>query len=109
MTVSLPDDLITESNDDDPIHELDAIIDQEDIATPFHDALDFLEDEPELAEFFNPNLNIPRANLDFDDPEASAVGWTHSFFALIHDLCLSLVLLLTRVKDTSPAHNEPTF
>ena len=58
MLASLPEDLIAQGATDDPIHELDAIIDREDVSTPFHDALDHLQDP---SEFINPNLNIPRA------------------------------------------------
>lgn len=52
------------SSSDDPIDELDAIIDDEDITMTFHDPLDDLFQDNEILEVINPNLKIPRAQLD---------------------------------------------
>jgi hypothetical protein len=54
----------TTSNSDDPIDELDAIIDDEDINMTFHDPLDDLFDDDQMLEVINPNLKIPRAKID---------------------------------------------
>ena len=42
----------------DPIDELDAIIDNEDIDMMFHDPLTELFEDNEILEFVNPSLNI---------------------------------------------------
>lgn len=52
------------SNSDDPIDELDAIIDDEDITMTFHDPLDDLFEDNEMLEVINPNFRIPRAQVD---------------------------------------------
>lgn len=49
---------------DDPIDELDAIIDDEDLTATFHDPLDDLFQENEMFEVVNPNLKLPRAKID---------------------------------------------
>jgi hypothetical protein len=56
------------SSTDDPIDELDAIIGDEDTGTIFHDPLDDLFDDNdldnEMLEVINPNLKLPRPQLD---------------------------------------------
>ncbi|CAF4129363.1 unnamed protein product, partial [Rotaria sp. Silwood2] len=52
------------SNSDDPIDELDAIIDDEDITMTFHDPLDDLFQDNEMLEVINPNLKLPRPQID---------------------------------------------
>ncbi|CAF0783623.1 unnamed protein product [Rotaria sordida] len=52
------------SNSDDPIDELDAIIDDEDIAMTFHDPLDDLFQDNQMLEVINPNLKLPRPQID---------------------------------------------
>lgn len=51
---------------DDPIDELDAVIDNEDIdlSMTFHDPLDDLFDNEEMLEVINPNLRLPRPQVD---------------------------------------------
>lgn len=63
-TVTTTSSLTTTSNSDDPIDELDAIIDDEDITMTFHDPLDDLFQETEMLEVINPNLKLPRAHID---------------------------------------------
>lgn len=52
------------STSDDPIDELDAIIDDEDIAMAFHDPLDDLFEDEEMLEVINPNLRLPRPQIN---------------------------------------------
>ncbi|CAF3337216.1 unnamed protein product [Rotaria socialis] len=49
---------------DDPIDELDAIIDDEDLTMTFHDPLDDLFQDNEMLEVINPNLALPRPQMD---------------------------------------------
>ena len=49
---------------DDPIDELDAIIDDEDITTNFHDELDDIFADKQIVEVINPNLKLPRPQVD---------------------------------------------
>lgn len=62
------------SNSDDPIDELDAIIDDEDITMTFHDPLDDLFEDNEMLEVINPNFRIPRAQLDSPSTDAPSVS-----------------------------------
>lgn len=62
------------SNSDDPIDELDAIIDDEDITMTFHDPLDDLFDDNEALEVINPNFRIPRAQVDSQLTDGSSVS-----------------------------------
>lgn len=68
-TVTTTSSITTTSNSDDPIDELDAIIDDDDIAMTFHDPLDDLFQESEMLEVINPNLKIPRAHIDTPSTE----------------------------------------
>ena len=52
------------SDSDDPIDELDAIIDDEDITMTFHDPLDDLFEDNEMLEVINPNLKLPRPQMN---------------------------------------------
>lgn len=53
-----------ESIFDDPIDELDAIIDNDDLTMTFHDPLDDLFNDDEMLEVINPNLKVPRPQVD---------------------------------------------
>lgn len=65
MLASLPSDTIsTLSSTYDPIDELDSIIDNEDINTTFHDPLNEPYDENDILEAVNPNIKLPRPNVD---------------------------------------------
>jgi hypothetical protein len=64
MLASLPSDTISTLSSYDPIDELDAIIDDEDINTTFHDPLDDLFEDNEVLEAINPNLKLSRPNID---------------------------------------------
>jgi hypothetical protein len=64
MLASLPSDTMSTSSTYDPIDELDAIIDHEDVEMTFHDSLNELYDDNEMLEVVNPNLKLPRANID---------------------------------------------
>ena len=64
----------TSSYGDDPIDELDAIIDDEDIAMTFHDPLDDLFQDNEMLEAINPNLKLPRAQIDSQPRGIFSVG-----------------------------------
>ncbi|CAF1385731.1 unnamed protein product, partial [Rotaria magnacalcarata] len=48
---------------DDPIDELDAIIDDEDLTMTFHDPLDDLFQDNEMLEVINPNLALPHSQM----------------------------------------------
>ena len=61
---SLSSRTTSHDDDDDPIHALDAIIDDDDIAMTFHDPLDDLFDDNEMLEVINPNLKIPRPQVN---------------------------------------------
>ncbi len=50
---------ITTLSSYDPIDELDALIDQDDLNRTFHDPLDELYEDNEMLEFTNPNLKLP--------------------------------------------------
>jgi hypothetical protein len=63
MLASLPADTVSLSSYD-PIDELDAIIDNEDIEMAFHDSLNDLYEDNEMLEIVNPNLKLPRPNID---------------------------------------------
>ncbi|CAF1457750.1 unnamed protein product, partial [Adineta ricciae] len=52
------------SDTDDPIHELDDVIPDDDIAMTFHDPLDDLFQDNEMLEVINPNLKLPRPQVD---------------------------------------------
>jgi len=58
-TSSLASSATVASSSDDPIDELDAIIDDEDITMTFHDPLDDLFEDNEMLEVINPNLRLP--------------------------------------------------
>lgn len=62
------------SSSDDPIDELDAIIDDEDITMTFHDPLDDLFQDNEMLEVINPNFKIPRAQIDAQPTGLSSVS-----------------------------------
>ncbi len=64
VTSSLSSSTTIASSSDDPIDELDAIIDDEDITMTFHDPLDDLFDDNEMLEVINPNLKLPRPQVD---------------------------------------------
>lgn len=65
ILASLPPDTISTISSDDPIDELDAIIDNEDLDLTFHDPLnDLFDDNDEMLEAINPNLQIPRPQVD---------------------------------------------
>ncbi|CAF1176917.1 unnamed protein product [Adineta ricciae] len=64
VLASLPSDTASTLSSYDPIDELDAIIDNEDINPTFHDPLDELYDDNEMLEVMNPNLKLPRPNVD---------------------------------------------
>lgn len=64
MLASLPLDTISSLNTYDPIDELDAIIDNEDVNTIFHDSLNDLFEDNDLLEARNPNFQIPRPTID---------------------------------------------
>lgn len=72
--------ITTTSNSDDPIDELDAIIDDEDITTTFHDPLDDLFEDNEMLEVINPNLKLPRAHIDTQSTGGFTVSCIHSLF-----------------------------
>ncbi|CAF3469005.1 unnamed protein product [Rotaria sp. Silwood1] len=63
-TQSLSSSTSITSNSDDPIDELDAIIDDEDLTMTFHDPLDDLFQNNEMLEVINPNLKLPRPQID---------------------------------------------
>jgi hypothetical protein len=50
---------ITTLSSYDPIDELDAIIDQDDLNRTFHDPLDKLYEDNQMLEVMNPNLKLP--------------------------------------------------
>ncbi len=64
MLASLPSDTISTLSSYDPIDELDSIIDNEDINMTFHDPLNELYEDNETLEVINPNLKLPRPNVD---------------------------------------------
>jgi len=64
IIAGLPSDALSPGSSYDPIDELDAIIDHEDLNTTFHDPLDELYDDNEMLEATNPNLKLPRPNVD---------------------------------------------
>jgi hypothetical protein len=66
MLASLPSDTISTLSSYDPIDELDSIIDNEDVNTTFHDPLNDLFDDNEILEIRNPNLKLPRPNVDLN-------------------------------------------
>jgi len=66
MLASLPSDTISTLSSYDPIDELDSIIDNEDVNTTFHDPLNDLFDDNEIFEIRNPNLKLPRPNVDLN-------------------------------------------
>jgi hypothetical protein len=68
------------SSSDDPIDELDAIIDDEDITMTFHDPLDDLFDDDQMLEVINPNLKIPRAHMDSQPTGLFSVRFLVLFF-----------------------------
>jgi hypothetical protein len=93
MLAGLPPDTISTISNYDPIDELDSIIDNEDLTTPFHDALsdlfdDDVDDDDEILEVVNPNLKIPRPNVDSQPTGLFAVGFfirfLYSFFILFY-------------------------
>jgi hypothetical protein len=70
------------SNSDDPIDELDAIIDDEDITMTFHDPLDDLFENDDILEVINPNLKIPRAQIEPESTGFFSVRFRYFFFNL---------------------------
>lgn len=64
MLAGLPSDAASTASSYDPIDELDAIIDNEDINGTFHDSLDELYGDNDMLEVMNPNLKLPRPNVD---------------------------------------------
>lgn len=74
VTATASSSLTTTSNSDDPIDELDAIIDDEDITMTFHDPLDDLFDDNEALEVINPNFRIPRAQVNSQPTDGSSVS-----------------------------------
>jgi hypothetical protein len=74
------------SNSDDPIDELDAIIDDEDITMTFHDPLDDLFDDDQMLEVINPNLKIPRVQTDPEPASFFSVRFLLSFLKSIINL-----------------------
>lgn len=63
-THSISSSTIATSHTDDPIDELDKIIDDEDLTLTFHDPLDDLFQDNEMLEVINPNLKLPRPLID---------------------------------------------
>ncbi|CAF2811538.1 unnamed protein product [Rotaria sp. Silwood2] len=64
ILASLPSDTISTISNNDPIDELDAIIDNEDLNLTFHDSLDDLYEDNEIVEAVNPNFKLPRSNIE---------------------------------------------
>ncbi|CAF0812527.1 unnamed protein product [Didymodactylos carnosus] len=69
MLTSLPTNTTTTSTSTtaytvDPFDDLDDIIDDDDLTTMFHDPLDNLFDDEEIIEVYNPNLKLPRPQVD---------------------------------------------
>lgn len=64
ILASLPSDTISTISSHDPIDELDAIIDNEDMDLTFHDPLNDLFEGDEMLEAINPSLQLPRPNVD---------------------------------------------
>ncbi|CAF4872457.1 unnamed protein product, partial [Rotaria sp. Silwood1] len=64
ILASLPSDTISTISSNDSIDELDAIIDNEDLNLTFHDSLDDLYEDNEILEAVNPNVKLPRPNVD---------------------------------------------
>jgi hypothetical protein len=71
------------SSSDDPIDELDAIIDDEDVAMTFHDPLDDLFDDNEMLEVINPNLKLPRPQIDTQSTGLFSVRFIFSYLYLL--------------------------
>jgi hypothetical protein len=57
-------DTISTDNSYDPIDELDAIIDNEDLTTTFHDSLDEFFENNGMPGVVSPPLILPRRNMD---------------------------------------------
>jgi len=81
----------TTTSSDDPIDELDAIIDDEDIAMTFHDPLDDLFDDNEMLEVINPNLKLPRPQIDTQSTGLFSVRFVFSYLYLLFIFLLFLV------------------
>jgi hypothetical protein len=71
------------SSTDDPIDELDAIIDDEDITMTFHDPLDDLFQDDEMLEVINPNLKLPRPQVNSRPSGLFSVRFIDLLFFLI--------------------------
>ncbi len=61
MLTSLPSDIISIKSSYDPINELDALIDNEEITMIFNEPIDL---DNERFEMINPNFKLSRLNID---------------------------------------------
>lgn len=64
ILASLPSDTLSSLSSYDPIDELDSIIDNEDVDMTFHDPLNELFEDNDVLEVRNPNIKLPRPNVD---------------------------------------------
>ena len=62
---------------DDPIEGLNAMIDDEEISTTFHDPLDDLFQDEDILEAINPNLRLPRPQMDSKPTGLFSVSLSH--------------------------------
>jgi hypothetical protein len=76
---------------DDPIDELDAIIDDEDIAMTFHDPIDDIFQDNEMLEVINPNLKLPRPQVNSQPTGLFSVREFFLFF--IYNLSFFFILV----------------
>ena len=97
VSASLSSATTVTSGSDDPIDDLDAIIDDDDddIGMAFHDPLDDLFQENEMLEVINPNLRLPGSQGGSKGSSPSSVGTTPLSDPHIH---VHLHLLVLRWK-----------
>jgi hypothetical protein len=75
VSASLSSATTVTSGSDDPIDELDAIIDDDDdLAMTFHDPLDDLFKDNQMLEVINPNLRLPGSQGGSKRSSPSSVG-----------------------------------
>ena len=105
-TSSSATDTTFTSSSDDPIDELDAIIDDEDITMAFHDPLDDLFEDEEILEVINPNLRLPRPQMNSQPTGLFSVGDTSIRSSSMHLFSLTLSFSFSIDIDLAPVQNK---
>ena len=103
VSASLSSATTVTSGSDDPIDDLDAIIDDDDdLAMAFHDPLDDLFQDNQMLEVINPNLRLPGSQGGSKRSSPSSVGITFPSLPLTIHVHLHILVLRWKLMQCWP-------